>query len=97
LTFLAEKRRILGKKTVRFALRGRERYKDFNGKRYGTVRYGIEDKFGSPTVKAVNNILVENLFLTLISKNNSAKNNFFPDSKIKVLTHFRHFFETFFF
>jgi hypothetical protein len=55
LTFLAEKPRNLGKKTVRLALRDREREKCSNRKRwgtvrYGTVRYGIEDKFGSPTV-----------------------------------------------
>jgi hypothetical protein len=37
LAFLAEKRRILGKKYGKFALRDRERDKNSNGKRYGTV------------------------------------------------------------
>ena len=40
LTFLAEKRWILGKKTLRLALRDRERDKNCFGKRLGTVRYG---------------------------------------------------------
>jgi hypothetical protein len=39
LTFLAQKRRILGRKNG-LALRDREREKCSNGKRYGTLRYG---------------------------------------------------------
>jgi hypothetical protein len=57
LTFLAEKRKILGRKNgtprAKRPRAGKKIVTENGTVRYGTLRYGIEDKFGLPTVKPV--------------------------------------------
>ncbi len=70
MAFLAENGEIQAKNKVRLAQSDRERDKNSNGKRYATVRYGIVDQIGLPTVfyqKVLLDHLLSDLGVKLIS------------------------------